>query len=109
MSQQTKSQAVLVDEIDALEKRRSQRISRRMAVWVETRERELFETTTIDVSDDGACLQGTGLPVQIGDCVRMCLMRSSAMDEQWIYADVRWRTADRVGVQLRTPVHARRL
>ena len=110
MSQSSKHAVLVVEALDdAADKRRSQRIPRRLAVWVETRERELFETTTLDVSDDGACLHGSGLPIQIGDCVRMCLMRSSAMHEQWIHADVRWRTADRIGVELRTPVKARKL
>lgn len=90
----TTTATTLVDQRDSL------RSPRRQEVWIETISGEVVSASTIDVSEGGLGLIGVGVPVQIGDVIRICLARSSAMDEGWIEVEVRWRSAERIGVAI---------
>lgn len=80
--------------------KRSPRAQVRIEAWLETLAGEVFDCCTLNVSDSGACIGGLGIPVHVGDRVRLSLMRSSAMDEGWLEAVVRWRTAERIGLEI---------
>jgi hypothetical protein len=97
----------LIDEEGVAEQRRSPRRSRTHEVWIETVHGEVYGSSILDVSDGGVGLASFGVPVQIGDIVRICLAQSSAMDEGWIEVKVRWRSAKRLGVVVLHP-HGRR-
>jgi hypothetical protein len=83
-----------------VELRESPRVLRTREVWVEAIDGEVFCTSTVDLSDGGLGLVGFGVPVQRGDLVRICLAQRSVMDEGWIAVEVRWRSAERIGVAL---------
>lgn len=100
------------DASPAAENRRSTRAAVRIEAWLETPTGEVVDCHTLDVADGGACVSGLGIAIQVGDMVRLSLMRSSAMDEGWLDAIVRWRTTERVGLQFlsrpREPAGGRR-
>ena len=92
-----------------VEQRDSPRLARTRDVWVETVDGVVFATSTVDVSDGGLGLVGFGIPVQIGDVIRVCLAQPSVMDEGWINVEVRWRSAERIGVAVVDPRSRRAL
>ncbi len=71
-----------------------------MDAWLETQTGEVFDCHTLNVSDGGACIGGLGIPIHVGDWVRLSLKRSSVMDEGWLDAVVRWRTTERIGLEV---------
>lgn len=79
---------------------RSPRAPVRIEAWLETITGEVFDCHTLNVSDGGACIGGLGIPIHVGDRVRLSLMRSSAMDEGWLDTVVRWRTTQRIGLEI---------
>lgn len=79
---------------------RSPRAQVRIEAWLETLTGEVFDCHTLNVSESGACIGGLGIPIHVGDRVRLSLMRSSAMDEGWLDTVVRWRTTERIGLEI---------
>lgn len=79
---------------------RSPRAQVRIEGWLETLTGEVFDCHTLNVSESGACIGGLGIPIHVGDRVRLSLMRSSAMDEGWLDTVVRWRTTERIGLEI---------
>lgn len=82
------------------EQRRHHRRRERREGWLQLPTGEVYPGATVDISAGGLSVLGLGLPCQVGDRVRVCLSNPSAMEEEWFLAVVRWRSPERIGLEL---------
>lgn len=80
------------------ENRRSPRVALRAEAWLETPSGEVVDCLTLNVSDGGACLVGIGIPIHVGDRIRLSFDGAAA--QGWLDGLVRWRSADRIGIEI---------